>query len=84
MLGTGPRVDRLPGFLSSRPSWLSPLPARKWVLPHPPFGSGGHSLAGVGGGGASSDKGKDTPGTLGIVSLYINGLGPRRLRFFAN
>jgi hypothetical protein len=55
------RIDRVPGFLSSRPNRLPHPLTRKRVLP-PPFGSGGgtHSLAGEGAGIANSDEGTDT------------------------
>jgi hypothetical protein len=55
------RVDRVPGFFSSRPNWDSPSPSGESVPP--PFGSGGevYTLAeGRGGGGPSSDEGTDT------------------------
>ncbi len=46
------RVDRVPGFLSSRPNWLLPPLHRLASVAPPPFGSGGgggaHSLAGEG------------------------------------
>ncbi len=48
------RVDRVPGFLSSRPNWLPRPLTRKRVLPFSPIwfqGGGTHSLLGEGGGG---------------------------------
>jgi hypothetical protein len=64
------RVDRVPGFFSSRPNWLprpAPSPASE-CCPPSPFGfkwGGGdgqwaHSLAGEGARGANSDEGTDT------------------------
>jgi hypothetical protein len=52
------RVDRVPGFLSSRPNWL-PLPPHPQGNVAPHFGSKGgtHLLAREGAVGANSDAG---------------------------
>jgi hypothetical protein len=58
------RVDRVPGFLSSRPNWLPPPPLRKLVL-HPPGSKGaggggvGDTLGGMGAREANSDEKTD-------------------------
>jgi hypothetical protein len=58
------RVDRVPGFLSSRQNWVPPPPHLQASVvppPPPPFGSGGtHSIAGAGVGVPNSDEGTDT------------------------
>jgi hypothetical protein len=56
------RVDRVTGFLSSRPNRLHPAPhPQASVASPPPFGSKGgtHLLAGEGTVGANSDEGTD-------------------------
>ncbi len=64
------RVDRVPGFLSIRPSWLSPPLSRKQVLP--PLVPTGDTLACWRGGGGSQFGRRDRhSGTLDLVkSLY--------------
>jgi hypothetical protein len=54
------RVDRVPGFLSSRPNWVSPLPhLQASVATSLGSGGGGHTcLRGRRGGAANSDEGQ--------------------------
>jgi hypothetical protein len=55
------RVDRVPGFLSSRPKLGTPASAAGECGPPPLcFRGGTHSLAGEGVGGPNSDEGTDT------------------------
>ncbi len=55
------RVDRVPGFLSSRPNWFSPPPHPQASVAFPfDTGGGTHSLTGEGVGGPNSDEGTDT------------------------
>jgi hypothetical protein len=57
------RVDRVPGFLSSRPNWLRPPPHPQGsVAPPLPLWSGGagEHAGGRGGRVANSDEGTDT------------------------
>ncbi len=68
------RVDRVPGFLSSRPNWVRtpPSPAGECLLPSPPLFPGGHTRL--------QERGWADPirtrgqtlwyGTLGII-LYV-------------
>ncbi len=56
------RIERVRGFLSSRPNWLPP---HRECLPPPPFGS---SLWGEGARGANSDEGRDTL----VLYVYYN------------
>jgi hypothetical protein len=51
------RVYRVPGFLSSRPNWVPPLPHPQASVASPPLGPRGekNSLAGKGGGPKSDD-----------------------------
>jgi hypothetical protein len=66
------RVDRVPGFFSSRPNWNSPTPSPVGERALPPCGSGGgtHSLVGEGvGGGSQFGRGDGHCGTLGIYVL---------------
>jgi hypothetical protein len=58
------RVDRVPGFLSSRPKLGLPAPSAAGECCHPPLvpggGGGTHSIAGEGVGGLNSDEETDT------------------------
>jgi hypothetical protein len=73
----GRRVDRVLGFLSSRPNWDSPTPSPAGKCVPPSFGSGGleYTLAcgrRSGGGGSQFRRGYTCTvhGTLGIYVLY--------------
>jgi hypothetical protein len=65
-------IHSVPGFLSSRPHWVTPPcpPPHPQASVAPHFGSRGetHLLAGERGGGPNSDEGTDTP-VLKIIPL---------------
>ncbi len=54
------RVDRGPGFLSSRPNWVRPPPYPQASVAPPLVTGGTHSLAEEEVGGPNSDEGTDT------------------------
>jgi hypothetical protein len=55
------KLDRLPGFLSSRPNWLPPPPLPlASVTPPPPCSKGEHARLREGREGANVDEGTDT------------------------
>jgi hypothetical protein len=62
------RVDRVPSFLSSRPSWDSRTPSHAC---EGVGGRGAHSLAGEGWGGGQFQQGDRHCGTLGIYVLCL-------------